>query len=81
MFSRGPYHYDSECELIHSRGIEVLVTKNSGGALTEAKLDAARDLDVDVIMIERPPLPSGVTVVGSVQDALARVLSPDNAGA
>jgi precorrin-6A/cobalt-precorrin-6A reductase len=81
VFSRGPYHYDDECELFRSRGIEVLVTKNSGGALTEAKLDAARDLDVDVIMIERPSLPSGVAVVGSIQEALAWVLSPDNAGA
>jgi precorrin-6A/cobalt-precorrin-6A reductase len=81
VFSRGPYHYDSECELFHSRGIEVLVTKNSGGALTEAKLDAARGLDIDVIMIERPSLPSGVAVVGSIQEALEWVVSPGNAGA
>jgi len=81
VFSRGPYHYDDECELMRSRGIEVLITKNSGGALTEAKLDAARSLDIDVIMIERPALPSGVAVVGSVRDACAWVLSPGNAGA
>ena len=81
VFSRGPYHYDGECELFRSRGIEVLVTKNSGGALTEAKLDVARDLDVDVIMIDRPALPLGVAVVGSVQDASAWVLSRGNAGA
>jgi precorrin-6A/cobalt-precorrin-6A reductase len=81
VFSRGPYHYDSERELFHSGGIEVLVTKNSGGALTEAKLDVARDLDVDVIMIERPTLPLGVAVVESVQDALDWVFSRGNAGA
>jgi precorrin-6A/cobalt-precorrin-6A reductase len=56
--------------------IEVLVTKNSGGPLTEAKLDAARDLDIDVIMIERPSLPSGVAVVSSVQEALVWVRQP-----
>lgn len=81
VFSRGPYHYEDECELLRSRGIDVLITKNSGGALTQAKLDAARDLDVDVIMIDRPALPLGVAVVGSVQDASAWVLSRGNAGA
>ena len=79
VLSRGPYRYASECELLRSRHIEVLVTKNSGGALTEAKLGAARALDVDVIMIERPALPAGVQVVGSVQEALVWVLSPGSA--
>jgi precorrin-6A/cobalt-precorrin-6A reductase len=79
VLSRGPYRYASECELLRSRNIEVLVTKNSGGALTEAKLGAARTLDVDVIMIERPALPAGVQVVGSVQEALVWVLSPGSA--
>lgn len=70
VFSRGPYNYDGESELFRSRAIDVLVTKNSGGALTEAKLDAARDLDVDVIMIDRPALPARVKVVDSVQQAV-----------
>jgi precorrin-6A/cobalt-precorrin-6A reductase len=71
VLSRGPYRYEDECELLRSRGIEVLVTKNSGGGLTEAKLDAARDLDVDVIMIDRPALPTGVQMVPSVEQAVA----------
>lgn len=70
VFSRGPYRYDDEYELVRTRGIEVLVTKNSGGALTEAKLDAARGLNVDVVMIERPSLPARVQVVDSVQEAV-----------
>ena len=77
--SRGPNHYKDECELLRSRGIEVLVTKNSGGGLTEAKLDAARALGVDVVMIRRPALPDGVAVVISVQDAVAWVLGKGNA--
>ena len=81
VFSRGPYHYEAECELLRSRGIEVLVTKNSGGALTEAKLDAARALGVDVVMIRRPAFPEGVAVVNSVTDAVAWVLSLGNAEA
>jgi len=81
VFSRGPYRYDDECELLRKRRIEVLVTKNSGGALTEAKLDAARALGVDVVMVRRPALPEGVAIVSSVTDAVAWVLSPGNAEA
>jgi precorrin-6A/cobalt-precorrin-6A reductase len=81
VFSRGPYHYASECELLRTRGIDVLVTKNSGGDLTRAKIDVAQDLAVDVVMIDRPPLPAGVTVVGSVDEAVQWVLNRDSAGA
>jgi len=79
VFSRGPYHLEDECELLRSKGIEVLVTKNSGGALTEAKLEAASALGIDVVMIQRPALPDDVAVVTSVQDAVAWVLSRGNA--
>jgi len=81
VFSRGPYQFADECELLRSRGIEALVTKNSGGVLTEAKLNAASALGVDVVMIQRPALPDDVAVVSSVQDAVAWVLSRDNDGA
>ncbi len=70
LLSRGPYGYDDERELLRSRGIEALVTKNSGGAMTRAKLDAASSLGADVLMIQRPALPDGVAVVSSVQDAV-----------
>ena len=45
-------------------------TKDSGGALTEAKLAAAHDLGVPVVVVRRPPVPDGVPVVESVGDAL-----------
>ena len=82
VLSRGPYRYEDESELLRSRGIEVLVTKNSGGALARAKLDAARALGVDVIVIERPSLPAGVQVVDSVQEAVrwAEASQADPAG-
>jgi precorrin-6A/cobalt-precorrin-6A reductase len=47
----------------------VLVTKNSGGDMTRAKLDAAAALDISVVMVARPQLPAGVAAVGTVQEA------------
>lgn len=77
--SRGPYRFEDEYRLMRHHRIDVVVTKNSGGDLTRAKIDVAQDLAVDVVMIDRPPLPAGVTVVGSVDEALQWVLNRDNA--
>jgi precorrin-6A/cobalt-precorrin-6A reductase len=60
--ARGPFTEDEEVALLAGRGIAVLVTKNSGGAMTEAKLRAARTLAVPVVMVARPELPAGVPV-------------------
>jgi precorrin-6A/cobalt-precorrin-6A reductase len=73
LLSRGPYGYDDECALLRDNRIDVLVTKNSGGELTEAKLKAAADLGVTVVMIDRPPLPAGVDIVSTVDEAAAWV--------
>jgi len=73
VLSRGPYHYAGESALLREHRIDVLITKNSGGDMTRAKLDAAAALDVPVVMVDRPPLPSGVTTVGTVDEALAWV--------
>ena len=70
LLSRGPYHFDGECKLLTDNRIDVLVTKNSGGALTHAKLDAAENLGVDVVMIDRPPLPPEVDVVRTVGEVV-----------
>ena len=73
LLSRGPYGYEDERTLLDEHRIDVLVTKNSGGEMTRAKLDAAAGLGVDVVMIERPPLPSGSPVVRDVDEAVAWV--------
>lgn len=52
---RGPFAQDEERSIMKRYAIDVLVTKASGGAATKAKLDAARALDVPVIMLRRPP--------------------------
>jgi precorrin-6A/cobalt-precorrin-6A reductase len=51
--------------------IHVLVTKNSGGEYTRAKLDAAAALYIPVVMVDRPPLPPGVANVETVDEAAA----------
>ena len=77
LLSRGPYRYDGELSLLAEHRIEALVTKNSGGDMTRAKLDAAAALDIPVVMVARPRLPAGVTVVGTVEDAAEWVAGLD----
>ncbi|MFI5508424.1 cobalt-precorrin-6A reductase [Mycobacterium sp. NPDC051804] len=73
LLSRGPYRYEGELELLREHRIDALVTKNSGGAMTRPKLDAAAALNIPVVMVDRPPLPSGVETVHTVEDAVAWV--------
>jgi len=73
LLSRGPYDYDNELALLREHRIDALVTKNSGGSMTEAKLEAAQAQNVPVVMVDRPPLPSGVRTVSTVDDAEAWV--------
>jgi precorrin-6A/cobalt-precorrin-6A reductase len=75
VLSRGPYHYDDEVALLRDYRIDALVTKNSGGQMTRPKLEAAAALGVPVVMVDRPPLPGGVTTVGTVDDAVEWVRS------
>lgn len=70
LLSRGPFTVDDELELMRSHEIDVLVTKDSGGEMTSAKLEAARQLGIPVVIVRRPPLPPA-EVVSTVADVLA----------
>jgi precorrin-6A/cobalt-precorrin-6A reductase len=74
LLDRGPYTLDGELALIDSRGIDLVVTKDSGGAHTEAKLDAARRRGLPVIVVRRPPRPV-VPSVPAVDAAVDWVLA------
>ncbi|MGI5506174.1 cobalt-precorrin-6A reductase [Lentzea sp. CA-135723] len=70
LLARGPFTVDGELELMRSRAVDVLVTKDSGGPMTSAKLDAAEQLGIPVVVVRRPPLPPA-EVVASVDDAVS----------
>jgi precorrin-6A/cobalt-precorrin-6A reductase len=70
LLARGPFALPAERALLADRRIDVLVTKDSGGAATAAKLVAARERGIPVVVIDRPALPSAAPVVDSVPAAL-----------
>jgi len=72
---RGPFSLADERNLLRAHGIEVLVTKASGGTATRAKLDAARELGVPVVMIRRPvPQAAAVSTPEEAADRIAALL-------
>jgi precorrin-6A/cobalt-precorrin-6A reductase len=78
LLARGPYERTAERALMRRFGVDVLVTKDSGGELTAGKLDAARDLGLPVVMIRRPaPAPAAAAPqsVPAVPDAVAWLLA------
>ncbi len=70
VLGRGPFALAQETALLRAQGIEVVVSKNSGGPGTYAKIEAARALGLPVVMVERPALPEG-EAVETVAAALA----------
>lgn len=70
VLDRGPYTLDGERELMKQHDIGLLVTKDSGGSMTVAKLATARELGVPVVVVARPPVPEGVTTVATVDAAV-----------
>ena len=59
ILARPPFSFQAECDVLTKHRTTHLVTKNAGGAQTEAKLAAARALGLPVIMIARPVKPRG----------------------
>ncbi|MGY1744139.1 cobalt-precorrin-6A reductase [Blastococcus sp. SYSU D00695] len=78
VLARGPFTVEEETALMREHAVDVLVTKDSGGSMTAAKLTAARDLGVPVVLVRRPPLPAGVPVAATVAEALTWIAEKDS---
>ncbi|WP_454017574.1 cobalt-precorrin-6A reductase [Azospirillum sp. Marseille-Q6669] len=70
ILDRGPFTLEGECALLEKHRVDVIVSKNSGGSATEAKLEAARRRGIPVVMVERPP-GNGVAEMHDAAAALA----------
>ncbi|GAA1178658.1 cobalt-precorrin-6A reductase [Ornithinimicrobium humiphilum] len=75
LTSRGPYTLQGDLEVMREHGSDVLVTKDSGGTYTWPKLQAAAQLGVAVVVVERPEPDPRAQVVHAVGPALEWVLS------
>lgn len=69
VLDRGPYTVEGETALLREHGIDAVVTRNSGGTATAAKLVAARTLGLPVVMVRRPPVPPGPVVATPAEAA------------
>lgn len=71
--SRGPFKLSEERALMKLSGVDVLVSKNSGGEAVASKITAARELGIPVLMLQRPELARVDREFDSVESLLAAV--------
>lgn len=78
VIDRGPFTVEGEVRLMRDHGIDLILCKNAGGTGAVAKLTAARQLKLQVLMIDRPSLPERTTfyraedVLAWIDHAMAR---------
>ncbi|MEW1931160.1 cobalt-precorrin-6A reductase [Rhodococcus sp. NPDC079359] len=70
QLSRGPFDIDHESMMLAENRIDLLITKNSGGDMTRAKLDAARAASIPVLMVDRPTRTGSAPTVFDVAAAV-----------
>ncbi|MFM0054322.1 cobalt-precorrin-6A reductase [Paraburkholderia phytofirmans] len=70
LAARGPFTLEGERALFALQAFDVVVSKNSGGQATEAKLEVARERGLPVVMLRRPELPAAEREFENVADLL-----------
>ncbi len=73
LCATGPFALEQELALLRDYEIDILVAKNSGGGAVEAKLAAARRLNIPIIMLERPTLPAADREFAEVERLAAQL--------
>jgi precorrin-6A/cobalt-precorrin-6A reductase len=76
--ARPPFDKETEVQLLDRHHITHVVAKNSGGELTRAKLVAARERNIPVVMVRRPekPVAPSFSTIEALIPELHRMLSP-----
>jgi precorrin-6A/cobalt-precorrin-6A reductase len=72
LLERGPFHIEHELQLLRDHAIDYIVSKNSGGQATYAKIEAARLLGIPVVMVDRPQKHT-VPTVDTINGVLANL--------
>lgn len=67
--ARAPFTLEQEKRLLAAYGIDLLVARNAGGAAGMAKIAAAKELGIKLLLIDRPAVPEGADMVASVEAA------------
>lgn len=73
LLARGPFAMADELALLERHRIDAILCKNSGGAATYAKIEAARQLGIDVLMVRRPTMPAAGVVASTVEQAFEAI--------
>jgi precorrin-6A/cobalt-precorrin-6A reductase len=69
IVARGPFKAADDRAMLANFRAEFVVAKNAGGDAASAKIEAARDLALPVVMVRRPFIPARETV-GTVAEVL-----------
>jgi precorrin-6A/cobalt-precorrin-6A reductase len=72
ILDRGPFALAGELEMLRTHCINWIVSKNSGGPATYPKIEAARELQIPIAMIDRPYKQAAVSL--SHPDEIVRFL-------
>lgn len=80
IVDRGPFTAEEDSRLMQAHAIDLVICKNAGGTGADAKLIAARQLGVPVLMIDRPAVPRRAEVYRP-EDAMEWLRHAANPGA
>jgi precorrin-6A/cobalt-precorrin-6A reductase len=58
IVARGPFDFASDRAMLVKHHIDIVVARNAGGDAASAKIEAARDLRLPVVMVCRPFIPA-----------------------